>query len=78
MNTFSRIRAPADEPHDEQVKNLPILVQPGFTKTYKGRFLASYVWGTTTITTTVTSTTTTKLTAICKSTTAFQTCGSTG
>uniref|UniRef100_A0A0P5P656 Uncharacterized protein n=1 Tax=Daphnia magna TaxID=35525 RepID=A0A0P5P656_9CRUS len=56
---------------------IPFVVQPGFNAPAgQGRVLLFF--GTSTVTTTTTTTTTTSLTAICRSTTGFQVCGSTG
>ncbi|XP_057370979.1 uncharacterized protein LOC130691953 [Daphnia carinata] len=56
---------------------IPFVVQPGFNAPAgQGRVLLYF--GTSTVTTTTTTTTTTSLTAICRSTTGYPVCGSTG
>ena len=56
---------------------IPFVVQPGFQAPMgQGRVLMSF--GTSTITSTTTFTSTTSLVAICRSSTSFQLCGSTG
>ena len=68
---------PAPKPK-EQIKSVPIIVQPGFNGQTPGQGCYAIAWGTQTTTETVTSTVTSKLTAICLSTTNYQTCGSSG
>uniref|UniRef100_A0A0P5QCN1 Uncharacterized protein n=1 Tax=Daphnia magna TaxID=35525 RepID=A0A0P5QCN1_9CRUS len=61
----------------EEAVPIPFVVQPGFNAPAgQGRVLLYF--GTSTSTTTFTTTTTTSLTAICRSTTGYQLCGSTG
>ena len=61
----------------QAVAPVPFIVQPGFNApSGNGRVLLYF--GTSTTTTITTITTTTSLVAICRSTTSFQLCGSTG
>ena len=62
----------------EHIKTAPIMVQPGFNGATSGQGRYAVAWGTFTTTETVTSTVTSKLTAICLSTTNYQTCDSLG
>ncbi len=62
-----------------ETPSIPYVVQPGFNvpkEVGSGRFLLAF--GTSTTTSTSTTTLTSTLTATCRSTTAYQTCGSTG
>ena len=70
---------PIPKPKEHIKTAQTIMVQPGFNGAItsgQGRYAVA--WGTFTTTETVTSTVTSKLTAICLSTTNYQTCDSLG
>lgn len=84
LNLENRAEEPAKVVEDQvrverETAPIPYVVQPGFNvpkEAGSGRFLLAF--GTSTTTSSFTTTVTSTLTATCKSTTAFQLCGSSG
>ena len=70
---------PSEHRTARQLSGVPVLIQPAFeaeSRIRSGRYWLAF--GTSTVTTTVTATTTSSLTAICRSTTSYNTCSTSG